>query len=310
MPSRLAGLASGHPVGALPPVLAEDRDRQRAQETELADGAAAAGEAPPPARAPADGEPLQPHRIAVLEHLRIGDRGVRHVAVNGVRAGEAGPGAGAAADGLVVAEAAVAEEHVVHRPLAAGGDAQRLEQQVDEPLAGLDVAADDRRRALRVRCEVGIQDTARDDQLDRRQQTLVERQRLGDQQAQDVEHDAAHHRRSGVQVAGMHAGAAAEIDLRALANYTDARPQGRAVVQLLDRLEFTVAETTEGAPGLGSRQPAEGRHLPLQLGAGMGPGEPQQGLDTLAIRGHRRCQVDHVLLDGPRWEAAGGEPPA
>ena len=70
----------------------------------------------------------------------------RQIAGRSVGAVGLGRGAGAAADCLVVAERGVAEQHVVHRPLAAGKALQRLHQCVDHPLAGLDVAPDHRRQ--------------------------------------------------------------------------------------------------------------------------------------------------------------------
>ena len=61
--------------------------------------------------------------------------------VHGVGAVAIGGGARSAADRFVVAERRVAEEQVVHRPLAGRRDPQRAEQHVDDALRGLDVAA-------------------------------------------------------------------------------------------------------------------------------------------------------------------------
>ncbi len=102
----------------------------------------------------------------MLEHLGIGDRGVGHVAVHRVGAVEAGAGAAAAADRLVVAEALVAEQHVVHRALAAGGHPEGLEQGVDQPLAGLHVAPHDRRRAGRILGKGRVEEAFRELDLD------------------------------------------------------------------------------------------------------------------------------------------------
>src|SRR3954467_12047882 len=135
--SGLARLAAFHAVGALHPVLGEEGEGHRRQEGDLAYGAVSSPPAARPARAPADGEALQAHGVAVLQHLGVGDAGVGHVGMNGARPREPSPGAGAAADRLVEAEALAAEEEVVHRSLAAGGEAQRLDQGVDQPLARL-----------------------------------------------------------------------------------------------------------------------------------------------------------------------------
>ena len=55
--------------------------------------------------------------------------------------------AAAAGNRLVVAIGLIAEDHVVHRALAAGSELQGLEQRIDQPLAGLDITPDYRRRA-------------------------------------------------------------------------------------------------------------------------------------------------------------------
>ena len=115
-----AGFAAFDAVRALHPVLGEEGEGHRLQEDDLADGAVPAAPAARSARAGADGETVQPHGVAVLQHLGVGDPGVGHVGMDGARAVEAGTGAGAAADGLVETEARIAEEQVVHRALAAG----------------------------------------------------------------------------------------------------------------------------------------------------------------------------------------------
>jgi sterol desaturase/sphingolipid hydroxylase (fatty acid hydroxylase superfamily) len=144
--ARQARLATVEPVRRLGAVLAQDRQLERREEGDLADGPVAAAETSRPSRVGAYGETLHAHRVAVLQDLRIGDAGVGHVAVDGARAVEPRSGAAAAAHRLVVSEALVAERDVVHRALTTGDQAQRPEERVDQALAGLDVAAADRRR--------------------------------------------------------------------------------------------------------------------------------------------------------------------
>ena len=195
----------------------------------------------------------------MLQHLGIGDPRVRHVGVDGARAVEARPGPGAAADRLVVAEALVAEEQVVHRPLAAGGEPERLEQGVDHPLAGLDVPPHHRRSLGGIVREGRIQHPGRDPDLDRPQDPLVERQRLGDQQAQDVEHGAADHGGRRVEVPRMDAGRAGEVDVTAGSRAGPAisirTAIGGAVVQPLHGL---VARRRAAGPGRRAAAPRPG----------------------------------------------------
>src|SRR5262249_42690209 len=90
---------------------------------EEADGAADAVAGFPfaaPARTLADVKILEQHRIAELEHLRIGEARVGHVRVDGIGAVEAGSGRRAGADRLVILMARIAEVEIVHRALRGG----------------------------------------------------------------------------------------------------------------------------------------------------------------------------------------------
>ena len=62
---------------------------------------------------------MQPHRVAVLDDLGIGDAGVGHVGVDTAGAVKAVDRTAAATNGLVVAEGLVAKAEVVHGALAA-----------------------------------------------------------------------------------------------------------------------------------------------------------------------------------------------
>ena len=176
-----------------------------------------------------------------LEHLGVGDARVGHVRVDARGAVEAGPRARAAADRLVVAEARVAEGHVVHRALARGGEAERAEQHVDDALRGLDVAADHRRARAADRA---ASRAARD--LDRREAAAVERNALGDQTAQHVEHGRAHHRARRVQVARRRA---APVPAKSIAH----------ALAVDRRARRTPACRRPGGPRSGARRPAASR---------------------------------------------------
>ena len=108
-----------------------------------------------------------------------------------------------AADRFVVAERRVAEQQVVHRPLAGRRQAERAEQHIDHALRRFDIAADHRRRNLRPRrpARADSAGTRGSDDLDRREHALVERNVFGDQAAQHVHHGRGDDRAVGVQVA-------------------------------------------------------------------------------------------------------------
>ncbi len=97
---------------------------------------------------------LDAERVGELECLDGSVERVRHRHVD--RRGAAGVRAGAlpSPDGLVVREAVVSEDDVVHRPLALSGDRNRVrergEDDVHDPARRLRVPGGDRRRRLRV----------------------------------------------------------------------------------------------------------------------------------------------------------------
>ena len=162
--ARLTGLAARHAERRHDAVAGQQRAVHFLQE---ADGAADAVARVPlalAARALADVEVLQHHRIAEFENLRIGETRVGHVRVHGVGAVEAGAGGRAGADRLVVLIRLVAEVEVVHRALRAGERAERAEQAVGHRLAHLDIAGDDGGGIFRRQHRV-----LRDDEIDRTQ---------------------------------------------------------------------------------------------------------------------------------------------
>ena len=188
----------------------EDRNALEAHQAVAASvGAGAPGAA-------TQGEAVEAHGVAVLEHLRVGDLGVGHVGVHPARAVPPGGRTGAAADGLVVAESLVAEAEVVHGALAAPRQFQGLEQGVGETLAGLHVAADDGRTPLGVVDEGRIEQAVRNHDLEGLEEAVVERQPGRDHQPHDVHGDALDDRRGGVEVARMDRAAAGEVDARAV----------------------------------------------------------------------------------------------
>jgi hypothetical protein len=308
-------------------MLGEERQRHRREEGKLAHHAVAAAPAAAATGARAQREALETHGVAVLQKLGVGDAGVGHVGVHAACAVEIRAGAGAAADGFVVAEGGVAEEQVVHRALAAGGESQRLEQGVHQPLAGFDVAAHDGGRPPGIGRERRVQQAGRDLDVDRAQQPLVERQGLGDQQAKDVEDRAAHHGGRRVEIAGMDPGGAGEIDACAPRPDLDGDRDRRAVVQPLDRLQAPHRQARERRAQAALGTPLERLHVERHDRRAVGPlavlsslagkppvpaGAPEsgcggalrgqrqraQGFGAAAVGRRRGAQIGEVLLDG------------
>src|SRR5207245_6779018 len=101
-PRELAGLAAEKPERPHPAMARQDGAIHCFQEPDGAAHAVAGVPFAPPARTLPDMEILEQHRIAELEHLRIGQPRVGHVGVDRVGAVEAGAGGRAGADRLVI----------------------------------------------------------------------------------------------------------------------------------------------------------------------------------------------------------------
>ena len=147
-----AALAVRAAVGAgrrVPAALGEQRVAHVGQRLDLAHDAVAAAVLAVAAAAPAQRVLDRAQRELQLERLDRRVQRVRHRDVDRARPVRVGAGALAAADRLVVGEVVVAERQVVHRPLAERA-AERLEHQVGDARAGLDVAGHDRVRRLGV----------------------------------------------------------------------------------------------------------------------------------------------------------------
>ena len=118
-----------------------------------------------------------------------------------------GSGARATGDRLVVLVTLVAESEVVHRSLRGRLHAQRAVERVNDTLGGLYVAGCHRVRRRRVEQRaLGYQDPQRS------QASGVERQRLVDQRAEDVQHRGHGHRPGGVEVVPLLRRGSREVD--------------------------------------------------------------------------------------------------
>lgn len=147
-------LAAGQPVRVVHAPLAEDADLDRDAEFDVADDAVAAAVLALAAAAGAQAELPQRDRVAALEDFGVRDARVGHVRVHAAGAVPGGTGAGAAGDGLVVAEAfgrggrggevaAEAEGEVVAVALGGGAGGEGEQDDVGDALGCEDVAAHD-----------------------------------------------------------------------------------------------------------------------------------------------------------------------
>jgi hypothetical protein len=259
------------------------------------------GQRPAPPEPGADLEALHPDGKAVLHHLHVGDPGVRHVHLGGVGAREPWTRAGSPSHRLVVG-ARVAEEDVVHGPLAAPGQLEGLEEGVHQPLARLHVAAHHRRAAGRIVLEVaGSAGPREGDQSDRLHETLVQGELLAGQETQDVEDGASNDGLGGVQVPGMNPAGAGEVHT-ALRSGRLGSPRWRGCRRPAPPgpcVPSPMPESTSsirGRPGPGGGSSARGPRRGRPTGPAPGGAGPP------VVRRHLRGQVHQVLLHG-----AGGE---
>src|SRR5579864_1330747 len=132
------------------------------QHLNLADNAVAAAKLSLATAARAQRIPAHPQRICILQRLRRGVQGVRHVGVHSRNPSLAGPSAHSSGNGLVISEGLAraridpADGQVVHRPRRRSRDAignglrQRPQYHVDDSLRRLDVPSSNCRRRPRV----------------------------------------------------------------------------------------------------------------------------------------------------------------
>ncbi len=147
--ARFTRFAARQPRGPGAPMIGDDGGVHGLQELDGAHEAIATRLRAGAATVASEREFPHQHREAFFENFRVRDPGVGHVGVHPAGAREARARARAAADGLVVAEALVAEGQVVHGALARGQHPERLEQRVRDALRRLDIAGCHGRRILR-----------------------------------------------------------------------------------------------------------------------------------------------------------------
>src|SRR5690606_27350211 len=92
----------GHAERAASAAVGEDRGGHRFEKAHPSHATVAAAPAAVAARADADRVAVEPYREAQLEHLRVGEPGVRHVRLHDAGPVESGARARAAGDRLVV----------------------------------------------------------------------------------------------------------------------------------------------------------------------------------------------------------------
>ncbi len=205
----LARFAAGKPGRRHAAVAGQDRAVHLFEETDGAADAIAGVPFAAAARASANVEILQHHRIAELQHLGVGEPRIGHMRVHGIGAIETRPGGRAGADGLVVLVFGVAEIEIVHGALRRGERAERQEQAIGDGLRGLHIAGDHGGRIFRHQHRF-----RRNDDVDRPQAPGIHRDVVVDHHAKHVEHRRARHRLRRVEIGRLLRRGAGEIDGR------------------------------------------------------------------------------------------------
>ena len=155
------------------------------------------------------------------------------MSVNSSGAREALSGSGAPGDGLVIPEAFIAEQQVVHRPLAGRRDPESAQHHVDKPLRGLDVARRHRRAFGRVGRRRGVEEALRKDKLKGLQDPGIERYGIIDEATKTVQNSARNEGRGGVEVVVENACRAGEIKQRPALAHLHPESDFRPVIELI-----------------------------------------------------------------------------
>mmetsp|Transcript_4201 Transcript_4201/g.12029 ORF Transcript_4201/g.12029 Transcript_4201/m.12029 type:complete len:295 (-) Transcript_4201:2128-3012(-) len=168
----------------------QDAHHQRTQRFQFPNHAVTAIVLAMPSASLAQCKFMQQDGITTFEDLRIGDSRVGAMRVHSGASVPLGTGSGASCDGLVVPKLVITERQVVHAALAGGACGERLQHHIHDPLRCQHVAPHNARIGRRVQqCVLG------NDEFDRCQATLVERDGLSDERSQRVNHGAVSHGR-------------------------------------------------------------------------------------------------------------------
>ena len=286
-----ARLATREPVGSKLASLGQQSDGHRCREPVAAHQTIPTPVPSRAPRAPAQGELDHVHRMAHLQHFRIRNARVGHVAVNARSPVEIRPGPSAASDGLVVAKALVAKGDVVHGALAGRHQSQRAEQRVDDTLRGLHVAAHHRRARGR------IQNRAPGNaQLHRIETAPVQGDALGDQRAKYIDQSRLDDGSRRIQVARNGLPGAFEVDDHALAFDLQPHADGRAVVQSVFEAGAAIGELSDLARHLGGSRPLQLRHGDAHAGQALLARELRQQRLAAPIRRHHGLEIGEIVF--------------
>ena len=201
------------------------------------------------ARAEPERVPLDAQRVGELERLGRRRERVRHRDVHARRAVGVRARALAAADRLVVGEAVVAEDDVVHRPLALRrhrhGLPEGAEEQVDDPARRLDVPGGDRGG------RAGVDEAALRRAHGHRDERPADAGTSGSVRARTTNRQAERrHRERAVEVAVVLRRRAGEVELELVAGDRDRDAELELAVGRLEHLGRLVAAVRErGDPG-------------------------------------------------------------
>lgn len=157
------------------PARGDQRNDQRSEKLKLADDSVATAVPSPTSASLANRKPMQSYGEPSFEDFRIGDPGIGHVGVNRVGPVMLPGRATAATDRFVIAEGRVANQHIVHGALRSRRDLQCSEQDIDDPLTGLDVSRDNRCASSRIVVGRRIKQPRGDGDVDVAQDAIAQR---------------------------------------------------------------------------------------------------------------------------------------
>ena len=117
---------------------------------------------------------MKANGVAYFQDFGIGDRSIGHVCMNGVTTRSRRGRTTAPTYCFIVAEVIIAKDDIVHGSLRAGSHTQRLEQDIDQSLAGFHVTTDYRRACFRCLIKRRMEHPGWQQDFDRLQEPFIE----------------------------------------------------------------------------------------------------------------------------------------
>jgi len=257
------------------------------------------------ARSPANPEFQESNGKAGFEDLGIGDAGIGHMRVNTRGTVCQGRRTGPSPDRLIMTKKLITEGHVVHRSLARGRPAERAEQDVHDPLRGLDIPAHDGGAARRIENRA----TGNHD-LDRIETASVQWDSLRDKGTEHIDHSRPNDRGGRVEISARGRTGPFEVDLHSrrqwkftiaarvldLQTHADRRP----IIERVGEMVIPLRKLLELACDLCRSRTLELLHRDMHdVFSDLIDQSREQGC-TGFVRRHHRLEIRHIVVGTPR----------